>query len=62
MKSYSAAYKALLEEIQVDPEQLKMGIEVEHEHTDDDELAKKIAIDHLREDPKYYTKLKACKL
>lgn len=38
--------------------QLNMGIKVEMEHTDDKDLAKKIAMDHLYEDPKYYTKLK----
>lgn len=38
--------------------QLNMGIKVEMEHTDDKSLAKKIAMDHLYEDPKYYTKLK----
>lgn len=43
----------------VDPTQLKMGIEVEMEHTSDPNIAKEIAIDHLVEDPKYYTKLTA---
>jgi len=38
--------------------QLKMGIEVEKEHTDDAKKAKEIAMDHLWEDPKYYSKLK----
>jgi hypothetical protein len=42
----------------VDPEQLKMGIKVEMEHTDDLKIAEKIARDHLNEDPHYYTKLK----
>lgn len=41
-----------------DPEQLKMGIEVEQEHTDDKKLAKEIAMDHLTEFPTYYTELK----
>jgi len=41
-----------------DPEQLKMGIKVEMEHTDDKEVAEKIARDHLKEVPDYYTKLK----
>ena len=41
-----------------DPEQLRMGIEVEMEHTKNRKLAKEIAMDHLREDPKYYSKLK----
>jgi len=37
--------------------QVKMGIEVEHEHTSDDEEAKRIALDHLYELPDYYTRL-----
>ncbi len=41
-----------------DQEQIKMGIEIEMEHTDDPEKAKEIAMDHLMEDPEYYTKLK----
>jgi hypothetical protein len=41
-----------------DPEQLKMGIKVEMEHTKDRRLAREIAMDHLSEDPRYYTKLK----
>jgi hypothetical protein len=43
---------------QFDAEQLNMGIEIEREHTDDLELAKEIAKDHLAEFPDYYTKLK----
>ena len=45
-------------EDEADPEQLKMGIEVELEHTDDKDVAKKIALDHLAEMDDYYTKLK----
>jgi hypothetical protein len=41
-----------------DPEQLRMGTEIEMEHTDDTEEARKIAMDHLDEMPDYYTKLK----
>ena len=41
-----------------DPEQLKMGVEVEMEHTDDPKLAEEIARDHLAEIPDYYTRLK----
>lgn len=41
-----------------DPEELRMGIEVEKEHTKDPALAKEIAKDHLAEIPDYYTKLK----
>ena len=40
-----------------DQEQLKMGIEVEMEHTGDPDLAKEIAMDHLAEIPDYYTRL-----
>ena len=40
------------------PKELKMGIEVEKEHTDKPEIAKKIAKDHLSEFPDYYTRLK----
>lgn len=42
----------------VDPEQLKMGIKIEHEHTNDKKLAQEIAMDHLTEFPNYYTELK----
>lgn len=41
-----------------DPEQLKLGIEVEIEHTDDLEIAKQIAKAHLAEIPNYYILLK----
>jgi len=41
-----------------DPKQIEMGIKVEMEHTDDKELAKEIAMDHLMEFPDYYTHLK----
>lgn len=37
--------------------QLNKGIKEEMEHTDDDKVAKEIAMDHLYEDPKYYNKL-----
>jgi DNA-directed RNA polymerase subunit RPC12/RpoP len=37
--------------------QVKKGIEVEMEHTDDPRIALKIAMDHIKEDPKYYDKL-----
>lgn len=41
-----------------DQKQLRMGIKVELEHTDDPKIAQEIAMDHLSEDPEYYTKLK----
>lgn len=39
-------------------QQLKMGIKVEMEHTNDPKKAAEIALDHIKEDPDYYTKLK----
>jgi len=44
--------------LNIDPKELEMGIIIEKEHTNDPDLAKKIAIDHLKESPKYYTFLK----
>jgi len=41
-----------------DAEQLAAGVEVELEHSDDREVAKEIAKDHLTEDKDYYRKLK----
>jgi len=43
----------------IDPEELKMGIAVEMEHTDNETIARKIALDHLTEFRFYYTALKA---
>lgn len=40
-----------------DQKELKMGIKIEMEHTEDAEVAKKIAMDHLDEIPDYYTRL-----
>lgn len=37
--------------------QLKKGIKAELEHTTDKKIAREIALDHLKEDPNYYTKL-----
>lgn len=44
-------------ESDVNPLELKKGISVEMEHTKDPKKAKTIALQHLAEDPKYYTKL-----
>lgn len=41
-----------------DHEEYKMGVEDESEHTKDEEIAKSIALDHLRLHPNYYSKLK----
>ena len=45
------------DESSVDYEELQVGKLVEKEHTDDPQLAKEIALDHLTEDPHYYSKL-----
>jgi hypothetical protein len=42
--------------------QLKIGKKVEKEHGGNIKKAKKVAMDHLAENPKYYTKLKKAKL
>jgi len=42
----------------IHPGELRMGIRVELEHTDNMDKAKKIALDHLAENPFYYTALK----
>ena len=42
----------------IHPGELRMGIRVEMEHTDDIDVAKKIALDHIAENPFYYTALK----
>jgi len=49
-------------DMNIDPKEIEMGTKHEHEHTKDDALAKKIAMDHLKDDPKYYTKLQAAGL
>ena len=50
-----------LTEADVDPDELKLGIEIEKEHTTSEEMAKRIALDHLAETggakSKYYTYL-----
>ena len=51
------AEKKGITEADVDSEQLRMGIEVEMEHTGDPEVAKRIALDHLAEFDNYYTEL-----
>jgi len=37
--------------------QLEKGIKIEYEHTDDEEIAREIAMDHLYELPDYYDRL-----
>ena len=43
-----------------DPKELAMGIKHEMEHTKDRRIAREIAMDHLSENPRYYSKLKKC--
>jgi shikimate kinase len=40
------------------PKELAIGAADEHEHTDNDQVAREIAKDHLQEDPQYYEKEK----
>lgn len=44
-------------EKEVYPKELNVGIYVEREHTSNFKTAKEIALDHLTEDPEYYSKL-----
>ena len=46
----------------VNPAQLAIGVQVEMEHTNNEKIATEIALDHLTEDPEYYTKLVAAGL
>jgi len=52
-------HKVAIEDITA---QLKLGIKTEMEHTKNKSKVKEIAMDHLAENPKYYTKLKKAKL
>lgn len=45
-------------DVDVINDQLKMGIEVELEHTKDKAVAREIALDHLSEFSDYYDRLK----
>ena len=51
------AYNAKKTESDFDDKQLKIGTLVEMEHTNDPEIAKQIAMDHLTEFPTYYRAL-----
>ena len=46
-----------IEDSEFDSKELKKGIKIEMEHTDDKLIAKAIAKDHLSELPDYYTRL-----
>jgi len=57
-EAYCATIKRNIEGEVFDPKELEMGKKVEMEHTDNPDEAEKIAKDHLKEVPDYYTKLK----
>jgi hypothetical protein len=61
IKKGKAKEKGITEK-DVDPEQLKMGIKVEYEHTSSEFIAKRIALDHLAECDDYYTRLNKMEL
>ncbi len=46
----------------IDPKELEAGMDTETEHTEAPDIAKKIALHHLGEDPQYYSRMKACGL
>jgi len=52
------ANEADLTEEDVDPDELELGIDVESEHVDDEDIQKRIALDHLAENDNYYSLLK----
>ena len=54
-KDIARTHKAPIELIDL---MLQWGVDVEMEHTDDPNIAREIAMDHLMEDPVYYKKLK----
>lgn len=54
-----AIFKPTISEEKVNKEELKLGVKEELEHTKNKRIAKVIALHHLEEDPKYYTKLKS---
>lgn len=58
LANFEGFFKPIDTSIDYDAEQLKVGIDVESEHTSHKEIATIIAKHHLAEDPKYYVKLK----
>lgn len=53
----SLAKKHNVSEEEID-KALRKGVRVEHEHTTKIDVARRIALAHLAEDPKYYDKLR----
>jgi hypothetical protein len=64
--SVEAMIEAIAKEHDVSVEQIEkefeMGVKEEMEHADEELIAKEIALDHLVEDPEYYTKLERANL
>lgn len=58
METFEKFFKKVNGDIDYDPKQLKMGIEIEHEHTTNRGVAEIIAKQHLAENPRYYSELK----
>ena len=54
LEDIAKKHNVSIEELQ---KELEKGTKVEFEHTDSEEKAKHTAMDHLVENPKYYTKL-----
>ena len=61
-ESLKLCIREVIDEMQFDPKELQMGIKDEMEHTDDPKESEKIAKDHLRKHPNYYSRLKKCGL
>lgn len=59
LQDIAKKHNVSLEEI---TKEYEMGLKVEKEHTNSKEKAAEIAKDHLMENPKYYSKLKAAKI
>lgn len=55
-KQLAKMHNVGLEDIE---KEVAKGVEVEMEHTNDENIAHEIAMDHVFEDPKYYSKLSA---
>lgn len=55
LKGFIVGGKSKGEEGDFDPEEVRLGMIVEAEHTEDPSLRRKIVNDHLTENPKYYT-------
>lgn len=58
LSSFLSGGKEPADPATVDPKELEMGVKVEMEHTTDEAIARRIALQHLAEMKDYYTKLK----